>query len=66
MKTFIKCEVCDVEIPADTCPFATHRKVIGGKEYVYCCAIMQRKFMFDRTAIDPDDSKKGRKRAAPK
>jgi YHS domain-containing protein len=37
MKTFIKCEMCDAEIPGDTCVFATHTRVIDGKEYVFCC-----------------------------
>jgi hypothetical protein len=37
MKTFIKCEMCNAEIPGDRCVFATHTKVIDGKEYVFCC-----------------------------
>jgi len=37
MKTFVKCETCNVEVPADRCVFATHRRVIDGKEYVFCC-----------------------------
>ena len=37
MKTFVKCEMCKAEIPADKCVFATHKRVIDGKEYVFCC-----------------------------
>lgn len=37
MKTFVKCEMCNAEIPADKCVFATHKRVIDGKEYIFCC-----------------------------
>ena len=37
MKTFIKCESCDAEVPAEHCEFATHKRIINGKEYVFCC-----------------------------
>lgn len=40
MKTeFIKCELCNVEIRDDKgkCAFATHKRVIDGKEYYFCC-----------------------------
>jgi len=37
MKNFVKCEICNAEIPADKCVFATHKKTIEGKEYVFCC-----------------------------
>ena len=37
MKTFVKCEMCNAEIPADRCVFATQTKVVDGKEYVFCC-----------------------------
>jgi len=37
MKTFVKCDMCNVEVPADRCVFATHRRVIDGKEYIFCC-----------------------------
>jgi len=63
MKTFVKCEMCNAEVPADRCVFATHKKVIDGKEYIFCCPTMQRKFIFNRTAIDPEDSKKGQKKS---
>jgi len=45
MKTFVKCETCNAKIPADKCVFATHKRVIDGKEHVYCCIVMQRKHM---------------------
>jgi len=38
MRTFIKCEMCNAEIPAGKCVFATYKRVIGGKEYLFCCA----------------------------
>ncbi len=37
MKNFVKCDMCNVEVPADRCVFATHRRVIDGKEYIFCC-----------------------------
>jgi len=37
MKTFVKCEMCDVEVPADKCLFATHKRIIEGNEYLFCC-----------------------------
>jgi len=37
MKTFVKCEMCNAEIPAGKCVFAAHKSVIDGKEYVFCC-----------------------------
>jgi len=43
MKKFVKCEMCSAEIPADKCVFAIRKEVIDGKEYIYCCTIMQRK-----------------------
>ncbi len=38
MKTFIKCEMCKAEVPVEKCVFAVHKKVVGGKEHVFCCA----------------------------
>jgi len=35
---FVKCEFCKAEIPQETCKLASHRTVINGKEYVFCCA----------------------------
>jgi len=43
MKTFVKCEMCKARVPSGTCVFAIHKRVIDGKEYIYCCPIMQRK-----------------------
>ncbi len=37
MKSFVKCDMCNVEVPADRCVFATHKRVIDGKEYIFCC-----------------------------
>ena len=37
MKTFVKCEMCDAEIPTEKCVFAAHKKVLDGKEHVFCC-----------------------------
>ena len=37
MKTFVKCEICDAEIPMGRCVFATHKRVSDGKEYAFCC-----------------------------
>jgi YHS domain-containing protein len=37
MKTFVKCEMCNAEVPVDKCVFASHRRVIDGKEYIFCC-----------------------------
>lgn len=36
-KTFIKCEMCNTKVPADKCVFAVHKRIIDGKEYVFCC-----------------------------
>lgn len=43
MKTFVKCEMCNAEVSADKCVFATRKRVIDGKEYIYCCICMQQK-----------------------
>lgn len=45
MSCFVKCEMCDAEIPAEKCVFATYKKVIDGKEYVFCCLRCQQKFL---------------------
>jgi len=37
MKTFVKCETCNAKIPTDKCVFAIHKRVIDGKEYIFCC-----------------------------
>ena len=43
MTKFIKCEMCSAEITADRCEFATHKRIINGEEYVYCCIKCQQK-----------------------
>jgi YHS domain-containing protein len=37
--TFIKCDYCKAGISkeAEKCVFAVHRRVIDGKEYLFCC-----------------------------
>jgi YHS domain-containing protein len=35
--TFIKCELCEIEIKEDKCIFAICKRVIDGKEYTFCC-----------------------------
>ncbi len=32
----MKCEFCGLDIPVEKCMFA-HKKIIEGKEYVFCC-----------------------------
>ncbi len=34
----VRCEFCKDEKGAETCELATHRTVIEGKEYLFCCA----------------------------
>ena len=43
MKKFVKCEVCEAEVSVEHCEFATHKRIIDGKEYVYCCIKCQHK-----------------------
>jgi len=43
MRSFVKCKMCNAEIPADKCVFAARKEVIEGKEYIYCCMIMKQK-----------------------
>lgn len=40
MKTqFIKCDYCKIDICDDAgkCALAVHKRVIDGKEYLFCC-----------------------------
>ncbi|MCZ2855602.1 MAG: transcriptional regulator [Candidatus Bathyarchaeota archaeon] len=37
MKTFKKCELCNLELAGEKCAFAVHKRVIGGKEHYFCC-----------------------------
>jgi len=44
--TFIKCDLCSVEICDDKtrCAFAVHKRVINGKEYYFCCEVHANSF----------------------
>jgi len=47
VSVFVKCRMCGIEIPegeAKRCVFASHKRVIGGKEYVFCCALCAETF----------------------
>ncbi len=38
MKEFVRCELCNVEICGpEKCMFAVTKRIIGGKEYYFCC-----------------------------
>ncbi|MFQ6086930.1 MAG: transcriptional regulator [Candidatus Bathyarchaeia archaeon] len=38
MKTFIKCELCNANIPSgEKCVFAVHKRIIDGEEHYFCC-----------------------------
>ena len=56
MKTvFVKCEYCKADIgeKATKCTFAIHKRVIGDKEYYFCC-----KNHADRFAKEKEKKKK--------
>lgn len=57
MKTSTKCEICNSEVSADSCVFATQSKVIDGKRYTFCCSTALRKFMLSRATKNREDSK---------
>ncbi|MFH0748799.1 MAG: hypothetical protein V1915_02615 [Candidatus Bathyarchaeota archaeon] len=38
MKSFIKCELCNVQISEEKCVFATIKVTIDDKEHYFCCA----------------------------
>jgi YHS domain-containing protein len=40
---FVRCEFCKAEI-SEECKLASHRTVIDGKEYVFCCAKCAQRF----------------------
>jgi len=42
--SFQKCESCQVKLPAGKCIFATYRKVINGREYIFCCKLCADRF----------------------
>ena len=35
---FVRCEHCKMEIPQEKCELAAYKRVIDGKEYLFCCA----------------------------
>lgn len=35
---FVKCSYCRADVAAEACKLAAHRRVIDGKQYVFCCA----------------------------
>jgi YHS domain-containing protein len=37
--TFVKCDYCKAGISKETekCVFAVHKRIIDGKEYLFCC-----------------------------
>jgi|YelNatPaOPRAMG01_1025707.scaffolds.fasta_scaffold88069_3 YHS domain-containing protein len=37
MTEFVRCRMCGLELRGEECLFATHRRVIGGREYLFCC-----------------------------
>jgi YHS domain-containing protein len=45
--TFLKCDYCKAEVNDKTgkCVFAIHKRVIGGKEYYFCCKSHADKFV---------------------
>lgn len=45
MTEFIKCELCSVEIcEPKKCAFAVTKRVVGGKEYYFCCEAHAKEF----------------------
>ena len=45
--TFLKCDYCKAEVvdKAGKCVFAIHKRVIGDKEYYFCCKSHADKFV---------------------
>ena len=37
MKTFMKCEQCNMEISGEKCALAIYKRVIDGEEHYSCC-----------------------------
>jgi YHS domain-containing protein len=38
MKTFVKCELCKIEISGgEKCVFAVYKRIIDGEEHYFCC-----------------------------
>jgi YHS domain-containing protein len=36
-KEFIRCKLCSIPIPLETCQLAVYHTIIDGKEYIFCC-----------------------------
>ena len=41
---FVQCDYCKSKVSLERCEFATHKTVIDGKEYVFCCAQCAQRF----------------------
>lgn len=52
MVKFIRCNQCNASILGDTCQFATHKRVIDGEEYVFCCQKCAEKFKPRKTGTN--------------
>jgi len=37
MNTFMKCELCNLEISGEKCVFAVYKRTIDGEEHCFCC-----------------------------
>jgi YHS domain-containing protein len=42
---FVRCGYCKAEIPEETCKLASHRRIIDGREYLFCCAKCAERFL---------------------
>lgn len=47
---FVRCGYCKAEVPDEICKLAGHRRVIGGREYVFCCVSCAQKFLQKKKA----------------
>jgi YHS domain-containing protein len=32
-----KCAICNMDVTGEKCVFATHKRIVDGKEYYFCC-----------------------------
>ncbi|MEM2942112.1 MAG: transcriptional regulator [Candidatus Bathyarchaeia archaeon] len=39
-----RCSLCNVLIEDEVCQFAAYKKIVNGKEYVFCCQSCASKF----------------------
>jgi len=60
MSSFVKCELCNVEISGERCIFATYRVEVVGKEYYFCCE--QHANDFKRKYQKPENATKKRRK----